>query len=157
IVDFDTQHPGGLVFPTGWETPEDGGLKLTTTNTVDALGRTTKTIDANGNVTFMVYNDLSQEIRIYPGWTTSNSSSGWATTGPTIVMRHDRGRNYTETLTMSAAPWVLNSAPTGQEPVNVLQSLSRTYLNTAGQAVFTDNYVAATGINYTAISTPANP
>ena len=60
---------------TGWTTPAGGGLNLTTTYQVDALGRTTKMIDPDGNVTFTVYkdptstdSDPSSEIRVYSGW-----------------------------------------------------------------------------------------
>ena len=57
---------------------------------VDALGRTTKLTDPNGNETYTVYKDADHEVRTYRGWT------GSATTGPTEVCREDRGRKYTE-------------------------------------------------------------
>jgi YD repeat-containing protein len=124
-----------------------GGLHLITTYEVDALGRPTKTTDANGNITYAVYDDADHEARVYPGWNTSTHT----TTGPTIVVREDRdhGDGYLETLTMTATPALDGSnLPTGGESIGSLQSLSRTYSNDAGQMVRTDDYFHLTGLTY---------
>ena len=60
------------------------------------------TADANGNVTYTVYDDVNHAARIYPGWNSATNT----TTGPTIVVRDDRAGSYTETLTISATPAV---------------------------------------------------
>ena len=58
IADVDTTQTGDFAdLPSGWSTPAGGGLHLTTTYEVDALGRTTKETDPNGDVTYTVYND----------------------------------------------------------------------------------------------------
>jgi RHS repeat-associated protein len=138
-----------------WATPAGGGLHVTTTYEVDALGRPTKTTDANNNITYTVYNDANHEIRIYQGWNTTTNTP----TGPTIVLREDRehGNGYLESLTMSALPVVVDGRPIGTEPISNLQSLSRTYYNAAGQEIFTDDYFALAGLTYTKDSTPTSP
>src|SRR5262249_42864727 len=77
-------------------------LNLSTSTEVDSLGRPTRIADANGNVTYLVYNDPDHEVRTYPGWDPATGRP----TGPTVVTREDRGHtpSYVETLTMSAAP-----------------------------------------------------
>jgi len=145
IVDVDTSETGDFTGkPSGWTTPTGGGLHLITTYEVDGLGRTTKETDANGNITYIVYNDTSHEIRVYPGWNTSTN----APTGPTIVMREDRERSYTEVLTMSATPNLTSGRPNGSESISGLQSLTRTHTNDAGQAIYEDNYFSFTSLTY---------
>jgi hypothetical protein len=68
----DEQTSFGL---TGWSNPS-GGLHLVTTYVVDALGRTTKTTDPAGKISYAYNNDTGFESRSYPGW---QSVSGTAT------------------------------------------------------------------------------
>ncbi len=143
ISDVDTTQTTTFTGkPTGWTTPTGGGLHLTTTMEVDALGRTTKLTDPNGNVTYTVYKDADHEVRVYAGWT------GSATTGPTTVVREDRGNKYAETLTMTATPNVSSGKPTGTESIGNVQTLTRQYVNNAGQVVNTDAYFNLSGLTY---------
>jgi hypothetical protein len=128
IDDVDTTKTSEFQnLPSGWSTPTGGGLNLITTDVVDALGRTTKETSPAGNVTYWIYQDPQYEVREYDGWT------GTATTGPTIVYREDWANNYVEELTMTATPHVTGGAPDGTEAISGLQTLSRQYLNSAGQ------------------------
>jgi YD repeat-containing protein len=100
ITDVNTNDTGDFTdLPTNWSSGSNP-LHLITLETVDALGRTTKETDPDGNVTYTVYNDTNYEVLVYPGW---NGSTG-IPTGPTELTRQDRPGSYTETLTMSAAP-----------------------------------------------------
>jgi RHS repeat-associated protein len=145
IADVDTTQTGTFAnLPSGWSTPSGGGLHLTSTYEVDALGRTTKATRPDGVVDYTVYNDPAHEVRSYPGW----NASANAPTGPTAVSREDRARGYTETLTMSAAPAVSGGRPTGAEAVSAVQSLSRSSVNAAGQAVSSDAYFDLSGLTY---------
>jgi YD repeat-containing protein len=121
-------------------------FNLTTTMEVDGLGRTTKSTDPNGSITYTVYNDPNHEVRTYAGWSTSTNRP----TGPTVVTREDRGHNpsYTESLTMSAAPAVVGGRPTGTEPISGVQTLSRRYVNAGGQVFRTDAYFNLSGVSY---------
>jgi RHS repeat-associated protein len=130
--------------PAGWSTPPGGGLHLATTLQVDTLGRDTRMIDPNGNITYTVYDDPNHETRVYPGW---NAATGMPT-GPTQVYREDRPGSYTELLTMSAAPHLTGGVPDGTEPIGGLQTLSRSYTNTAGQVVRTDAYFNLSSVTY---------
>ena len=130
--------------PSGWTTPSGGGLHLTTTYEVDGLGRPTKLTDANGHITYTVYDDDGHEVRVYPGWNTSTNLP----TGPTIVVREDRPGSYVETLTMSATPNLTSSRPNGTESIGSLQSLSRTLFHAGGQAVQQDDYFSFASLSY---------
>ena len=147
IQDVDTSRTGDFTdLPGGWITPVGGGLHLIDAMQVDALGRPIETIDPNGNVTYTVYNDPNHEVRVYAGW---NSTTDMPT-GPTQVLRQDRPGGYTETLTMTAAPYLdLSGRPTGTEPIGNLQSLLRSYTNKAGQVMATDDYFNLTGLAWT--------
>jgi YD repeat-containing protein len=151
ITDVDTTRTSDFSnLPTGWTTPTGGGLHLVTLYQVDSLGRTVKMTDPNGNVTYTVYNDTTHEVRTYRGW----QSSTHLPSGPTEVTRLDEANSYTETLTMSATPAVDgNGLPTGTEAVSNVQTLSRTYTNSAGQVVYDDAYFNLSGLTY---STAAN-
>jgi hypothetical protein len=146
IRDVDHTKTGTFTgLPSGWTTPSGGGLHLTSTFEVEAVyGRTTKATDAAGNVTYVVYDDDSFETRTYPGWDSTNN----VPTGPTIVQRHDRARNYVEILTMSATPATSGGKPTGTEAISGIQSLSRQVMNDAGQTVYSDQYFDLTGVTY---------
>jgi YD repeat-containing protein len=149
IVDVDTtQSTEFSNLPSGWSTPTGGGLNLVTTDQVDALGRTTKEVDPNGNVTYIVYDDPDHEVRVYAGW---NATTG-TTTGPIGVYREDRAGSYTETLTMSATPAVSGSSgsyvPTGTEAISNIQTLSRTYTDKGGRTIEVDDYYNLSGVTY---------
>jgi RHS repeat-associated protein len=145
IVDVDTTQTSDFAdLPSGWSTPTGGGLHLITTYEVDDQGRATKVTYPNGRVDYSVYNDAGHETRSYPGWDTTTNRP----TGPTTVMREDRAGNYTETLTMSAAPTVSSGRPTGAEAISAVQSLSREYRNDANQVVTSDVYFDLGGLAY---------
>src|SRR6185436_11258375 len=135
--------------PAGWVTPPGGGLHLTRTYEVDSLGRVTKETDPLGQITYTVYRDALDEVRIYRGWNASTNTP----TGPTVVERHDEASSYKEMLTMSVAPTVSGGRPTGTEAISALQSLSRNYLDTGDRVTHTDAYFSFAGLTY---STAAN-
>ena len=137
------------------------GLGLTTTTTVDSLGRATKVVSPGGNVSHTVYTDALNtsygtvyESRTYRGW---DATAGTAT-GPTEVSRTvypAAGTSdpvYTETLTTSATPSRSGSSgsyvPNGGEAVDGsnIQSLSRDYQNESGQVVTSDRYFSLSGL-----------
>jgi RHS repeat-associated protein len=144
IDDVNTADTGDFSnLPTGWTTPTGGGLELITLDVVDALGRTTQETSPGGNVTYYVYLDSQYEVRVYTGFANGTP------TGPTQVMRDDRADGYTETFTMSATPHLTNGAPDGTEAISGLQTLSRDYVNAAGQLVTSDSYFNLSGLTYT--------
>ena len=145
ITDVNTADTGEFQnLPSGWSTPTGGGLNLITQMQVDALGRTTMETDPNGNVTYTVFLDPAQEVRVYPGWQSSTDT----TTGPTEVTRVDLANSYTETFTMSATPHVTGGVPDGTEAISNLQTLSRDYTNSGGQVVRSDDYFNLSGVTY---------
>jgi YD repeat-containing protein len=145
IRDVDTTQTGEFQnLPSGWSTPSGGGLNLITQDTVDGMGRTTQETSPAGNVTYTTYNDANHEVRVYPGF---NSSTG-LTTGPTQVTREDWSNGYTETYTMSATPHLTGGVPDGTETPSSLQTLSRVYVNAAGQNVEQDDYFNLSGVTY---------
>jgi RHS repeat-associated protein len=139
IVDVDTAQTSSFEnLPSGWATPTGGGLHLVSSYEVDNLGRTTKSTDPNGSITYTVYDDLNHAVRTYAGW---NSVTG-RPTGPTQLSRRDLSGTYTESLTFSAAPDLdASGRPTGTEAITSIESLSRSIMNAAGQVVATDRYV----------------
>jgi RHS repeat-associated protein len=151
ITDVNTADTGDFAdLPSGWATPAGGGLELVTSYEVDGFGRATKETDPNGNVTYTVYDDLDHEVRTYAGW----NSTTHTPTGPTTVTREDRVGNYTETLTMTAAPHLDGgNLPDGTEAIAQVQSLSRQYRNDAGQVVYSDDYFDLSGLAYSTSTT----
>jgi RHS repeat-associated protein len=150
IEDVNTALTGTYTgLPAGWSTPAGGGLHLTTTYELDSLGRQIRETDPNGNVDVTVYDDVNHSERTYIGW---NSGTGQAT-GPTRVSRMDLSGTYSETLTMSATPASSGGLPTGGEAISNLESLSRSYMNAAGQVIYRDDYFNLSGITW---STAAN-
>jgi RHS repeat-associated protein len=150
IQDVNTANTSDFAgLPSGWTTPSGAGQHLISTYEVDTLGRTTKSTDPLGIVSYTVYNDVTQEVRSYPAW---NSTTN-APTGPISVYRDDWTNGYSESLTMSATPAVSGGRPTGAEAISNLQSLSRAYRNEAGQTVTQDQYFNLTSLTY---STAAN-
>jgi YD repeat-containing protein len=138
--------------PTGWSTPGGGGLHLIATSVTDDQGRTTKSTDANGNSTYMVYDDANHTTMVFPAWNAATHT----TTGPIQVMREDRAHEYSESLTTSlSASYNGSGEPTGLSAAlsssNIL-SLSRTTVNDAGQAIYSDSYFTLAGATYTTSS-----
>src|SRR5262249_18704564 len=131
--------------PAGWSTPAGGGLNLVSSDQVDGLGRPTKMTDANGNVTYVTYDDVNHAVRTYAGW---NTATGMPT-GPTQVYRYDRANSYAEVLTMTAAPHLTNGAPDGTEAIGGVQTLTRVYTDAAGQATQEYDYFNLAGLTYT--------
>jgi YD repeat-containing protein len=162
IHDVDTTRTGDFQnLPPGWTTPAGGGLHLITQIEVDLLGRTTKLTDPNGHVTYTAYQDAAHLVASYPGWTATGP------TGPTVVLREDRGHNPSYAETLSAATtgtaWdptryldPVTHRPTGGEftdPANVytgagLQTLTRSFVNSIGHLVETDTYFNLTGVSW---------
>ncbi|MDW8267040.1 MAG: hypothetical protein RMJ52_17095, partial [Gemmataceae bacterium] len=122
IRDVDTTQTATFSnLPSGWTTPAGGGLHLTTTYEVDALGRVTKMVHPNGRTDYLTYIDVSKEVRVYGGWDAGTNTA----TLPTQVVRADWANGYVETLTMSATPAVQGGRPTGTEAISSLHTLSR--------------------------------
>jgi len=155
IADADPtvlSSPSGLPKPTRPSTLPSP-LSISTSHTVDPLGRTTMISDPRSKITYVVYDDPNHEVRTYPGWT------GSATTGPTQVQREDQAHNYSETLTMTSTPAVSGSIPTGTESISNVQTLTRTLHDLNGRIAAVDRffyipnmpsdfYSTAGGINY---------
>jgi RHS repeat-associated protein len=150
IVDVNTSRTGDFQsLPGGWSTPAGGGLHLVTTYDVDRLGRPVKATDPQGNVTYMVYDDVNHSTRTYVGW---NATTG-TTTGPITVSRQDLSGTYSETLTYAATPAVdAQGRPTGTEAITNMQSLTRSQVNAAGQVTAVDRYTNLTGLAYSTAS-----
>jgi RHS repeat-associated protein len=145
ITDVDTTRTTDFTgLPSGWTAPTGGGLHLITQYEVDALGRVTKETSPAGNVTYVVYNDANQEVRVYQGWDSSTNTP----TGPTVVQRHDRVNNYIDQLTMTATPAVSGGRPTGAEAISGVQTLNRSAMNAAGQTTDVYEYFNLTGLSY---------
>jgi RHS repeat-associated protein len=117
---------GGIHSATSFDPIDTGGF-------IDKLQRPVKITDPNSNMNRIEYKDGSHETRIYPGI----NQSPWSPSGPIAVTRLGWGGAYSETLTMSEMP-----TPTweGTEYFTGLESLSRTYFNSAGQVIHTDDY-----------------
>jgi RHS repeat-associated protein len=148
IVDVNTARTGEFQgLPAGWGTRAGGGLHLVTAFEADRLGRTVKATAPNGNVSYVVYDDVNHSTRTYVGWNTSTL----APTGPIEVSRRDLSGTYTESLTYWATPAVdAQGRPTGTEAITNLQSLTRSLVNTAGQVIATDRYTNLSGLAYSA-------
>ncbi|MBY0526219.1 MAG: SBBP repeat-containing protein [Gemmataceae bacterium] len=129
----------------GWTTPAGGGLNLTTTAAIDALGRPTQVTLPAGNIIYTTYNDASHEMRVYQGWNTSTN----APTGPTWVYREDRAGSYTEVLTTADTPHLTSSKPDGTETITIgnLQTLTRSHVSAGGQVDTVDAYASFSGVS----------
>jgi RHS repeat-associated protein len=150
---IQSTDPDGFVTTTAYDpgtgaviqrVRDSAGLNLVTNYQVDNLGRTVKETSPNMNVTYTVYDDANHEVRVYRGW---NAVTGMPT-GPTEVTRTDLPGSYTETLTMSAAPHLTGGVPDGTEAISNIQTLSRNYMNGAGQDVRMDRYFDLNGVTY---------
>ncbi|MFN7811278.1 MAG: hypothetical protein ACK5SI_01280, partial [Planctomycetia bacterium] len=151
IADVNTSRTADFQsLPFGWATPLGGGLHLVRTYGVDLLGRATRAVDPNGNVSYTVYDDVWRTTRTYVGWNESTRTTSF----PVTVSRRDSSSAYTETLTYSASVFGLDAQgrPAGTEPIANLQSLTRAHENTAGQVIAVDRYTNLTGITYSEVS-----
>ncbi|MGO8746681.1 MAG: LEPR-XLL domain-containing protein, partial [Thermoguttaceae bacterium] len=142
-----------LISGLGWSTPAGGGKRLITSYQVDSQGRTIEETDPAGEVTYTVYNDAAHEVRTYPGWNATTDQ----TTGPVQDSREDMAGNYTETLTYvwtgsGGLPVNAQGQPTGAEsltdPNTVIQSLSRSLMNPAGQVTQSLEYTSLPSSGY---------
>ena len=161
LSDTRFQSDLALLSGLGWTTSTAAGYgeNLTTKYVVDSQGRTIVEIDPNGNETVTVYDDPDHEVRTYPGWHFDAGIDDYATTGPISVTRDDLSGGYSESLTYA---WTGSGdsgfptrhvtyvgaayIPTGTESLAsahaVIQSLSRSIVNAAGQAIKTRDYTA---------------
>jgi RHS repeat-associated protein len=148
IVDVNTANTSQFTnLPAGWSSLTTGTpLNLVTTYQVDNKGRPTKTTDPNSNVTYTVYNDVTETVSVYPGWNPSTNMP----TGPTVVTSTNLEYDYTQTLTMSAAPNVTAGAPNGTETPSSIQSLERDYFDDDGQVTEVFKYFNLSGLTYSA-------
>jgi RHS repeat-associated protein len=146
IQDVDTTRTSEFTgLPAGWTTPAAAGRHLVSINEVDLLGRTVKSVAPDGRVDYTVYNDTLHEIRRYFGWNSTTNRP----TGPTSVIRDDRGRGYWESLTMSALPTLdANGRPTGTEAISAIETLYREYRNLGGQTTKSRQYFNMNGLTY---------
>ena len=156
IVDVNTSDTSDFdssSLPTGWSTISGAGLELITSYVVDLQGRTTKMTDPNGNITYIVYDDIDHWTKTYTGWNASTDLP----TGPVEMTREDWAHGYTETLTYTwtgsgGLPVDGSGVPTGAEDITTsnahIQSLSRDYTNDAGQVVRSDRYFNLSGVTY---------
>ncbi|WP_020467964.1 RHS repeat-associated core domain-containing protein [Zavarzinella formosa] len=157
ITDVDTSVTADFAdLPSGWVTPVGGGRHLKTVTTVDKLGRPTHVVYPDGSEDYTVYDDVKAEARIYRGWT------GTTTTGPVEVIRRDRvggdvtvggvTRRYTYTERLMMAPAAIavdgEDRPTGAEAISNVLTLTRDYVNQAGQSVWHDEYFNLSGLDY---------
>jgi len=128
---------------TGWLQPVSG-LHLSTTMTVDGLGRTTSVVDSSGDVSYTVYDDINHEIRSYVSWNDTLQRP----VGPIHVIREDRANGYLDQITMSAVPSISGGVPDGQEVITNVESLIRSHVNVGGQTVAIDEYFDLNGLVY---------
>lgn len=145
IIDVQTGAVGSPPSPPA-STPAGGGLNIVANATVDALGRPTMVTDPNGNVTYYTYDDPEHEYRVYPGWHQIGTSGTYTTTGPVQVHREDWAQNYTEDLTYATT--LSQAIPDGTDPIINLRTLSRNYMNVAGQVDHEDRYFNLAGVAY---------
>ena len=95
IVDVDYSkltNTEQSLFPSGWSHPT-GGLHIVTQYAVDGLGRPTRVIDPDNNVSYYAYNDANHEQRFYPGLGTAGQATAAGTT-TTIVDTNLTGSSY---------------------------------------------------------------
>jgi RHS repeat-associated protein len=79
--------------------------------------------------------------------------AGWNSTtnlpaGPIQDSREDRPGSYMENLTFTATPHLTGGVPDGTESIANIQSLSRSYSNSAGQLTRSDAYFNLSGVTY---------
>ena len=109
IQDVNTSIVGGA--PTGWTTPDDGGLNLVTNYTVDGLGRVTQelgpshSIDLRGTSTavrrakWTVYQDAMNQIWQGAGYTTgSGPSYAYTLINPVALTFRDAAQRVTDEI-----------------------------------------------------------
>ena len=139
------------MLPSAWQTTGPRP-RISSLPTRSIPGRTIEETDPDGNVTYTVYNNVAQETRTYPGWHDVGNGV-YETTGPIQVSRTDLAGNYSESLTYTwigtgynGLPTNMNGSPTGQEDyassLAVIQSLSRSLMNDAGQVTQSLDYFA---------------
>ena len=175
IQDVNTADTGDFSnLPAGWSTPSGGGLELITNTTYQttATGSVIITEDPDGNVTYVVDDDVDHATFTFPGVTINTSASTMTTTGPSVMSRAQltNGTNgiYSEALTFSGTltytggtvtlpgfggttgnPSLLNlvgNATSGSQ--FTIQSLSRNLYNDSDQMVESDAYYKISDATY---------
>ena len=140
--------------PTGWATPTEGGLNLSAAYQVDNLGRTSEEISPAGNITLYVYNNADQ---LYRG--------GRASRPPCLHSPASRGAGVSPAMPtlpgfggagLSLALLNLIGSGTSSNPQFIIQTLSRTLYNSAGQMTESDAYPVINNNVYLATA-PNNP
>ena len=108
IVNYSGSYAGGTLafgsdgynqygvpeLPSGWITPTGAGLNLTTTDYVDALGRTIESISPGGNITLYVYDDPAHAVFTLTGVVLDTSNNTLTTTGPITMTRTEIPYSY---------------------------------------------------------------
>ena len=89
----------------------------------------TEEIDPNGEVTYTVYDDADNEVRVYPDWNTTTDTPG----GPTQVTREDLGQRVHRDLDHDGHAHLTNGVPDGTEAISNLQ-ISDPHLHQHGQS-----------------------
>ncbi len=158
LANYTGTYPGGTLtfgsdgynqygvpeLPSGWVTPTGGGLNLTTTDYVDALGRTIEQISPSGNVTLYVYDDAADAMFTLSGVVLDTSNNTLTTTGPITMTRTEipysysaNGQtlegSYNEAITFSAnTPISYTGGGIGQAVIPILPSFIQGNAATTG-------------------------
>ncbi|MGC4033603.1 MAG: RHS repeat-associated core domain-containing protein [Tepidisphaeraceae bacterium] len=133
-------------------------LNLTTIIESDSQGRPTKVTDPNGNTTYTVYDDTTEDdtprrTLTYTGWNATTKQP----TGPVYATIDDPATGIKDTITYSwtgsgGLPVDSNGVPTGAEDFGSgnyhLQSLVREIRNVSGQVVEVREFTDFTGLSY---------
>ena len=90
---------GVPALPTGWATPAGGGLNLVTSYKVDNLGRPTEITSPNGNINYIIYDDVNHAVFTLTGVTEyimgQNDTGVAYVTGPITMTRTRIPYSYT--------------------------------------------------------------
>jgi YD repeat-containing protein len=120
--------------------PAAAGLHLVTSSAVDDQGRPISVADPGGRTTTTTYYDTAHAVVTAPGGT-----------APMTVSREDHERHYTETYTVPAGTQftvsgedLIPKTAGGGDVVPL--SMTRTFVNAAGQTVAEDTYFSFAGL-----------
>ena len=112
LTNYSGAYPGGTLafgsngynqlgvpeLPSGWATPAGGGLNLVTSYKVDNLGRPTEITSPNGNINYIIYDDVNHAVFTFTGVTETldqNGNGTAVTTGPITMTRTEIPYSYT--------------------------------------------------------------
>jgi len=135
---------GNVNAPTGFQQTSDA-LNLVSKTEFDLLGRATKSIDPMGTITYTVYRDNVNEVRVYPAWDTATSKPRL----PAQVTQRDAGNRAIRQYAFNASSITFPSRPDGSETVPISLYTSHTEWNydRAGRLASVDRYVDANPAN----------